>query len=55
MSPDFASFLIVVLLRAVGFPNSNEPYKYVKLKGKNLTRKNAFELILWSNPVKSGV
>jgi hypothetical protein len=51
----FASFLIVVSLRAFGFPNSNEPYKYVKLKTKNLTRQNALKRILWKNAVKNGV
>ena len=53
--PRFASFLIVVSLKALGFPNSNEPYKYVKLKAKNLPRKNALKLILWNNAVKNGV
>jgi hypothetical protein len=33
MNPDFTSlFLIVALLKTVGFSNSNEAYKYVKLK-----------------------
>jgi hypothetical protein len=47
--------LIVALLNAAGFPNSNEIYKYVKLGAENVMKTEILKLILWSAPAKNGV